>query len=254
MARTFANQTSDRIDYSGSAPILYNQTNASVMAWFKRGTAATSGRFHAIFIQQAAFNEVVNIQMATGDGANEGRLSVLWRTPSNLASFVSANAFDNDAWHWVLFVRNSSSPYVELFVDGVSEGSSTTDPGTDASNPTDEYWGNDNAELGSFGGELARCAFVAGTSLTVEQARSFMFGGFLPVPMSNLIEMVGGSPEPDWSGVGNNGAVTNTSVADHPPIAPLFHDFGDWPGAFTAAAVGADVRSHIIPAYYMVNA
>lgn len=51
------------------------------------------------------------------------------------------------------------------------------------------------------------------------------------------LPIIGGSPEPDWSGKLNNGTVNGTTVSDMPPVAWNYgFDFG-WQGAFTAAVV-----------------
>lgn len=221
MSRSFADQTTDRIDFAGTAPVLYNQTNATILAWFKRGTAPSSGGWPTIFFELAAFNKKVSIFMIAG-GVDQAKLDAAWRTPTANVSITSTNTFDDDAWHRLCFVRNSSSPFIELFVDGVSEASSATDPSTDATDPTTEFWGNNNNTNASFGGELARCAFVAGTSLAIQDAESFLLTARTVVKMDHWIEMIGSSPEPDWSGNGNNGTVTAAVAADHIPVGPIF--------------------------------
>jgi len=127
-------------------------------------------------------------------------------------------------------------------VDGVSQGSSTTDPSTDATELTARYWGNNGASVAdsSFLGRLARCAYIAGTELTPQQADHFLYTGRSPVAMTQWLEMGQASPEPDWSGNGLSGTVTGATVADHAPVAPLF-SFAGWQGAYTAPAASGIV-------------
>ncbi len=222
MSRTLPNQTADtadKIDFSGSAALLYNQTNATLMCWFRRPTAPTSGNFVRIFTQKAAFNIAVTVEMLGNGGADDGKVQVVWRTPSGSVVFNCATAWDDDNWHTLVLVRNSSSPFVEIFIDGVSDGSSTTDPTTDATNPTEEMWGNGGSLSAGWGGELARCAFIAGTSLSIKDADAFLLNGKIPASgLSHWLEMGLGAPEPDWSGNKVNGVVTGTSIASHPDV------------------------------------
>lgn len=60
-----------------------------------------------------------------------------------------------------------------------------------------------------------------------------------------LLPLGVGSPEPDWSGKGNNGTVTGTTIGANPPIAPFFGlDLG-WQGAFTAVSVSGRIMSSL---------
>ena len=221
-ARSFASQGDEGVDFSGTAPSLYNQTNATFVCWFKAGTAPTSGANMTLFNQERVFNENVRVNMLTGGDADDGSIQIVWRTPTALALYTSTNNWDNDVWHRLVIVRNSSSPYVVTYIDGANEGSSVTDPTTIDTDPVDEVWGRQTALANSsFGGELARCAFFT-SSLTVEQADSFLYTGRCGVQPSHWIEMAGYSPEPDWSGGDNEGTVTGTSTADHPPLGPSF--------------------------------
>lgn len=220
-SRTFANQTTDKIVWTGG-PILYNQTAASIMCWFRHGTASASGTFHMIFFHQAAFNKDVKCSIVAG-GANQGKIEVNWRTPTGNVTIDSSGTVDDGAWHRLLLVRRNASPFVELYVDGTSVGSSATDPATDATAITDQFWGQAADLASSFGGSLARCATLAGVTLTPAQADSFLYFGVLPgAQLSQWLEMMGGSPEPDWSGAGLAGTLTATTIGDNPPMVGAF--------------------------------
>ena len=216
MARSFASQTSDQVavpDYAG----LLQYSSASILAWFKRAAAPTSGANLTIYQELLPDVAEIFINMLATPGADNGALEVAWEGTLR-ASFTSTNLFDDDLWHWLLLVRRSSGTFVELYVDGVSEGSSATNPGTNATSKTIKWGGQLNS---SFGGRLARCAAFART-LDINEARTFAFGRPPSGSVDFYHEMMGGSPEPDWSGNGRNGTLTATTVADHAPIGPWF--------------------------------
>lgn len=76
----------------------------------------------------------------------------------------------------------------------------------------------------------AEVAIIARPGFPQHRYRPGNIIGYWPLGM--------GSPEPDWSGQGNNLTVTGATIADHVPIAPPFgFDLG-WQGAFAAAAPG----------------
>ncbi|KKL19241.1 hypothetical protein LCGC14_2467470, partial [marine sediment metagenome] len=216
MARLLADATTDKIDFLGrGAPILYNQTLGTVLGWFKRPSIASA--FRGIFLQEAASNKVVRIQLS-----NTGLINVAWRTPTAAAAFDSGSAYDDDIWHRFAFFRNDSSPYSSLFVDGVADGDSgaDADPTTDATAPTLEFWGNNSGAIKSLGGEMARCAFWAGTRLSLAEAEAFLKGDGTQLhrPPDLWHEMRGDPVEPDWSGNGRYGTLTGTSPAPHGAI------------------------------------
>ncbi|MHA2029082.1 MAG: LamG-like jellyroll fold domain-containing protein [Candidatus Kariarchaeaceae archaeon] len=225
MARSFADQGNDYVDTTGGGP-LYGQTQATIMCWFKRGTAPTSGFWPTLFFQEANFNEQVKIEMKSAGDADDGKFAITWRTPSQYTQFISTNTWDDDVWHRLVLIRSNSNPYVELFIDGVSDGTQATDPLTDASSPLEERWGsfvgNGGASDNGWGGELARCAFILGASLSVNEGDAFLYTGRIGRSLTNWIEMGIGSPEPDWSGNGNNGTVSGASIADHAPASSPF--------------------------------
>lgn len=218
MARNFSGASTDRAAWS-SGPILYEQTAFSILCWIRRPTitgAATGGNRH-FFIQHANFNHFVKLFFRRrSDQGTTGVIVGTVRATTNV-NVVSTNTFDDDAWHRVLLIRRSSGNYVELYVDGTSEASSATDPGTDAGTPTDQYWGNNDLEDEGLGGDVARAAFLSGVALTPQQADSFLYTGKWPVGIDQWIEMSGGSPESDWSGNSLNGTLTGTTIADHAP-------------------------------------
>jgi len=238
MARSFASQGSDQISF-GAGNGLNSVTAASLLVWFKHAGAPTSGNWLGIYSEWADFNDIISVSMKTTNDADNGKLYCLWRTPTEITDFTSATAWDDGLWHWLLLVRRTSGNYTELYVDGVSEASQATDPSTSATSKTID-WGfdNDAGANASFGGSLARGMGFTRT-LTVEEAKSYAFGRPPLGSVQFYHELIGASPEPDWSGNVRSGTLTGTAVADHAPVGPWFGlDLG-WQGAFTAAAGGA---------------
>jgi len=126
----------------------------------------------------------------------------------------------------MIYRRNSSSPFTEAWIDGVSVGSETTDPTTASPTLTTEVWGTTGGGSGSWGsdsnGLLARCAFWSGTAVPFNDAESFLNSARWDVKPSSWLELLGDSPERDYSGNGITGALTGTAVAEHPPVGPIF--------------------------------
>jgi hypothetical protein len=175
----------------------------------------------------ANFNHQIRLSFRRrSDQGTTGVITAIVRA-TTFVSIASANTFDDDVWHRVLLVRRNSGNLLELYVDGSSEASSASDPGTDAGAPTDQYWGNNDLEDEGLGGDIARAAFISGVTLTPQQADSFLYTGRWPASLDQWIEMSGGSPEPDWSGNGLNGTLTGTTIADHAPAQfPFGVDIG----------------------------
>lgn len=193
------------------------------MFWFKVAdlTGKTGNGF--LFDTFAAFNiqARLSISGASGGLSTKGTLHLTWRTPTALAQFDTTTAWDDGNWHRCLVVRRSSGNFIEMYIDGVSQGSdAVNNPTTDATAATAQMWGNNGSvTTQSFGGSLARCAFVAGTVLTAGQADTFLYAGDMPtgVLLSQWLEMKGASPEVDRSGNGLNGTIAGTTFQDASP-------------------------------------
>lgn len=234
MARSFGNQvahTTDKVVYPTSTGILYNQTAASVVCWFKRPTAPTSGEFPRLFLNYGAFNREVYIQMIASSGATQGKLMCQWRATGISEISASTTRWDDDAWHWLLYVRRSTSPYTELYIDGVSDGSNTTDPGTSSTAliAAECMIGNSSEEgilsSSGWGGSIARVGVFTGITLTVDQAKAFLFGGQYPQTPALWLEMLGAGTA-DYSPNQRSATVTGTALADHPWAARFANRHG----------------------------
>ena len=235
MARTFGDLTTDKIQWSGGISVR-SQTAASVVLWFRLGNIATND--HGMFVDYADFDNIALLVIQSA-----GQLYGLFRTPSGLADVTATGPWDDGAWHRAALVRRNASPYLELYVDGVSQASSTDDPGTSATAATNTSWGNINPEVANsgFGGELARCAFIAGTALTVAEADRFLFTGHIDYPLTQWLEMDGMALEWDRSGNLLHGTPVDAvgRTIDPPSIVPVMpRPRVRWADVLSAPAVG----------------
>lgn len=218
MARAFTSQSTPRITIATAASLL-DVTNASIMCWFKHTTGPTSGEGPRIYEEFTAFDITINVLMRS-DAANQGKIECMWRTPAGVPIVTSPGRWDDDVWHRLLVVRRSTSPFLELYLDGASQATSTTDPGTDATIGEIQV-GNkaDGVYDASWGGSIARF-FTIERAMTAAEADGFLIGGLMPPGQGEVyLELMGGSPEPDWSGRVRNGTLTGTTFADHAPCA-----------------------------------
>lgn len=213
MARDFASGNTDSVSWSGG-PFVLSSTAASILCWFKHGTHTGLTADNAFFFDQRAL--AAKRVSAFLQGV-DGKISVAWRADGGTganASFISTSAWDDGAPHRLLLVRRSVTPFIELYIDEASDGSSATDPGTDATATTAQRWGgNAQAANGGFGGTLGRCQYVAGVTLTPKEAAMILWRGRTGRKMSQWLEMGIASPEPDWSGNGLSGTLSGTSIS-----------------------------------------
>jgi len=99
--------------------------------------------------------------------------------------------------------------------------------------------------VGHFDGKIAHFSYFS-TDLSVGELRQYLRNPASVVAANSadceLYWPMGYSTEPDWSGNGNaptvNGAL---SIAEDPPIGPMFGWDAGWRGIFTPAAGGVDV-------------
>lgn len=227
MARTWTAQSdysAHRIDYPSSVGLLYEQTAATIALWFKSPTGPTSGAWPTALQNYGAFNRHVTIQMPAND---QGKIKLVWRAASGLAEALTSTRYDDDTWYRAGFVRRNSSPYIEIFINGSSVASSTTDPGTGSDALIERAIGNSSEEgafpLSGWNGALARIGIWQGLTLTPTQIDSFLLNRTYPngtAPDLHM-ELLGESPEPDWSGNARDGTVVGTSAVNHPPLARL---------------------------------
>jgi hypothetical protein len=235
--------SSERVSYGTGIGPIYGQSAATIIWWFKHGTAPTSGDYPCIFEQFGTFARYVVVNMVAANGGNQGKFQVSWRPDNpNVNTFVSTTRWDDNAWHWAMLVRRNASPYTQLYIDGVSDGSDTDDPGTDATalnasgcNIGNEW--NDGLLTGSgFGGSLARFAMFYGITMTVEQGKAFAFGAKYPQMPDIWLEFLGARTA-DYSKNQRNATLTGTpALADH-PFGARWHRRAKMPLLYTTTPV-----------------
>lgn len=211
-ARNF--QSTDRVVVSSAASVMDSNT-ASILCQFKASTATGANR--RIYSEFNASNEQVFLRITTTEV-----LILFWRTPTAIVNITGTTTVNDNAWHRVLAVRRADNDF-ELFLDEASEGTDTNAPGT-ISTITEILWGNrgEGAYNEDLDGDLARCMTFE-VALSPDEAKGILLGIGTRAsrwPPEQWIEMWGFSPEPDLSGNGRNGTVTDTTVTDHCPCGP----------------------------------
>lgn len=89
-------------------------------------------------------------------------------------------------------------------------------------------------------GDIARVSLIQRSVLTEAELRAWTHNRFHG-PFIQDIHLLGRSPETDYGGNGHNAALTGTTVANHPPIGPMF-GYDDWvEHAVVAAGGGLDI-------------
>lgn len=136
-----------------------------------------------------------------------------------------SNSFDtnlvNDVWHHIALVRTVSANTVDLYVDCSLFGtySYTTDPSSTATNVSytlfvDSGGGSQIDDLSIAEVVLADVAWNTGEI-------SGLCVGRVPPRRIHYSKLGISSPESDWSGNGNSGTVTGTTISDHAPVGPM---------------------------------
>lgn len=210
MARNFS--TAAEIQLSSAAQVL-NLSAFAFICWFR--TSASSG-YREIYTGESNFNEQWYFRVNTGN-----TVEFWYRTPTAFLTITSAGTYNDGAWHWALVLRRGSADF-QVYIDGSSIGTSTNNPGTITVTPSVAL-GNWNSGTGigdeNFNGDLARCILIP-QAVEVEEASGIAYSGRCRFPVRFWHELdIPGSSVPDWSSNQYTGTVTNTTLADHPPIA-----------------------------------
>jgi len=215
---------------------IFNETAFTVLCWFRISSAESNEDSLFIYGDSAAFNKDIQFFLSDVAGqGTDGEIRASFRTPTATASITSASQWNDDLWHWGMWVRRASNDF-ELYIDGSSEGTSSADPGVLSGETPTIFWGEDALQPGTgpWLGSLAR-GMVFKAALTVDQGRSAAYKARWATPPEHWTEMFDASVAPDWSGNGVALSITGTpTVSDHAPVAPPFAFDLDWQGAFTA--------------------
>ena len=217
MARQFAGTGGGNqgIAFSTAASI-HNLSAFAVVFWFFSPDNSGGSDYAALYGDGGSFPISLDIQMK-----QSGAIVFFYRdSDSNLINLLSSSSgFDDSAWHWFAALKRGSTDF-EFYVDGVSQGSSST--GVNSGGTITKVWvGNPvGTNVLPDGGRVAHLVTVP-SSITIDEARSLAYGQICR--STRLFVPLGwGSPEPDYSGNGYSGTVTGTSKADHAPVGPPF--------------------------------
>lgn len=246
MARTF-DGSDDRIN-CGSGSTLDNLPTAgdfTITAWVYRtadGSGAGTPRlveksdefsgtgwlFLLTKSSQSPASALRYIEIYSGD--NRNRISAASAVADDTWTFVAATIGTGETATNVHLYTATTGVITEVSYDTTTNatGTYTSDAGDSLS------IGNDAGEVQGFEGRLAEVRIYT-RILAIGEMESVRRGKHLGSSVLHM-PILGRSAEPDYSGNGNNGTLTGTTVADHPPVGPTFgFDYG-WQGAFTVAA------------------
>lgn len=129
-------------------------------------------------------------------------------------------------------------------VDQGASGTPDNDP-ADITIGTRRRTNDGSSVIDFFDGKIGNVGLLNTVGLTLGEMIGVMHKGLsFRSPLLTLPLYGAGSPEPDYSGNGNNGALINSPAsADGFPVSPPFgFDLG-WQGNFTSAVAGAGIRS-----------
>ncbi len=154
----------------------------------------------------------------------------------------------NNVWIHIALVRNVSANTVVLYIDGTASGGTfnyTNDP-TTTSSTADYHLGERIDGSQDFTGYMAE-AVLANVAWTIGEVQQIRSRASIARGLVHYAPLFGvSSPEPDFSGNGNDGTVTGTAIVDHPPVAPPF-GFDEPMSFVTGAAPPATARAKFLP-------
>ena len=219
MARNF-NGSTDEINLP-TTDALANLATYTLLVVAK--TTADIGDTHPVYGEGNSANNTVMISTLYNQ-PSAGRLRFIHRDDASVIASIQTGAIGiNDGnWHRVVVVRKASNSF-EMWLDGVSQGTSSAAPGTTTIDGigigrlprlADEH----------FPGDIS---FVARWPVAISDAAALRLSsptgplpwGVSPIDLTGLWPVWGlHSPEIDLSGKGHDGTVVGTSRSNGPPI------------------------------------
>jgi len=132
-AMTF-NGSSQYVSAPNSTSLNFNTSASfSVSSWFKASQNRSS---HRIIVNKwttgASTGSQYAIYLAKTTGQVKGEVASAHQTLDTI--ITSTNAYDDNNWHNIVFVRNKSTGYLYLYVDGISVATPISDISGDVSN------------------------------------------------------------------------------------------------------------------------
>lgn len=190
----------------GSLGILDATLPFTLSAWFK---TTSNGAELEIYTQGHT-----NITPLLALTISTGLVDFGVRTDASVISESTSVAKYNDGiWHHVAAVRRTTSPYTEIYVDGVSKGISTTNPSGAITFSKSRIGVLDrSSKQGYFNGNIDDVCLFA-SALTVPQIAALAAGTLDPATLTTAglwrFEEGTGTTAADSSGNGNTGTLTN---------------------------------------------
>lgn len=217
--RAYTSKVAESRQTMNVAASLLNSSVFTVYAEFKVPPGNT---YREIYTEQAAFN--INIFLRLQD---DGQMQAWYRTPTGISNIITTERYDDGLIHRVMWVRRDTDDF-ELYVDGVSVGTDTTECATDATAPGAICWCNWDPSTGEpdepLMGWLRQTVTIAGTALTTEQEATLWnggaAGGTLPVTATSWIQHGSGGASADaaYGGATYGGAaLTGSKVVNAAP-------------------------------------
>jgi hypothetical protein len=209
--RCFTNKVANsRVTVDSSATLL-GQSVFTIYAEFKCPPHNTVRDIYSE--DHDVFNKEIYLRLKTN-----GTVEFFYRTPTGAAFTASTARFDDGLIHWVLWIRRGAADF-EMYIDGKSVATSTTNAGTDTPGVDGIAWGNwgttafDNVLMGW----LRQSLTIKGTALTVEQGATLWNdgnpGGVLPGGVTAECWVQHGSGGAAGPDAAYGGATYGTTVA-----------------------------------------
>lgn len=255
--------STDRVNI-GSGAIIDN-VNTGTFIFLARPTSTADGRL----FQKGLFANNNYINVIYGAGSASLRLERHRATTTLIISATLANfsAHATNQWNWYayvwdtagangdqkLYIGNLTAPFAEPS----AYASQVVGAGTPGDNSgEDGVIGNNINGAVPFPGRIDR-AIKYGAKLTLDQLISIQFGNAIYPNriLDTKIGWNGTGTQPDWSGNGNNGTVTGTTVGDSAPVPFQFPNrqqdavylITAGGGPFTQSVSGSSTNSGAIP-------
>ena len=203
------------------APLgLRDHTQYSFISWLNSPDNSGGNEFAFFYFEQET-SEVANNGIRMSQAGQ-----IIWRDKDDGAVFTDLTAtgpFDDDEWHWVFAVKRANNDR-ELYVDGVSEATSTDT--VDADGVLAQF------DIGAAGGghfiagaRQGRVIRLPGVALSLAEARDLAFNG----PgrrrygrRATWYELDGSPSEPEFFNNGTPGVVSGMDPGGRGPYREIF--------------------------------
>jgi len=183
--------------------------------------AKTKSNFNVFFTSDINLASGVQFRLQLDGSASQKIQSNIRNSGGTDVPIVSTTVPVVGTWYFVAGTYDGTTH--RLFINAVQENSQVMTP---TSNNLDAgVWVGRYSGAGAlWNGDIAHASIYKNVSLTSSQLKQIMyFPGSITNGLVGYWPLLGGSPEPDYSGNKNNGTVTGATVsADNPPINGMF--------------------------------